>query len=78
MKRRQAIEPVIGHVKNDSRMRPYPPKGQVGVALHAVLCAAGYNLRWLMWWIAAFSAAILAEMAAASAGRPLKSELLAS
>ena len=23
-------------------------KGQLGDALHAVLCAAGYNLRWLM------------------------------
>lgn len=24
------------------------PKGQTGDAIHAVLCAAGYNLRWLM------------------------------
>ena len=23
-------------------------KGQMGDAIHAVLCAAGYNLRWLM------------------------------
>ena len=23
-------------------------KGQTGDAIHAVLCAAGYNLRWLM------------------------------
>lgn len=45
VKRRQAIEPVIGHVKDDCRMRRYPLKGQVGDTLHAVLCAAGYNLR---------------------------------
>ncbi len=24
-------------------------QGQLGDALHAVLCAAGYNLRWLLW-----------------------------
>jgi len=26
-------------------------KGSEGVALHAVLCAAGYNIRWLLWII---------------------------
>jgi IS5 family transposase len=48
LKRRQAIEPVIGHVKDDCRMRRCHLKGQEGDALHAVLCAAGYNIRWLM------------------------------
>jgi len=48
LKRRQAIEPVIGHVKHDHGMRRCWLKGQTGDALHAVLCAAGYNLRWLL------------------------------
>jgi transposase, IS5 family len=48
LKRRQAIEPVIGHVKQDHGMRRCWLKGQTGDALHAVLCAAGYNLRWLL------------------------------
>ncbi|CAE6872681.1 hypothetical protein R75465_08389 [Paraburkholderia aspalathi] len=48
VKRRQAIEPVIGHVKHDHGMRRCGLKGQTGDALHAVLCAAGYNLRWLL------------------------------
>ena len=48
LKRRQAIEPVIGHVKHDHGMRRFWLKGQTGDALHAVLCAAGYNLRWLL------------------------------
>lgn len=48
LRRRQAIEPVIGHVKDDCRMRLCHLKGQEGDALHAVLCAAGYNVRWLM------------------------------
>jgi len=48
LKRRQAIEPAIGHCKQDNRMERCWLKGSLGDALHAVLCAAGYNLRWLM------------------------------
>jgi IS5 family transposase len=48
LKRRQAIEPIIGHVKQDHGMQRCWLKGQTGDALHAVLCAAGYNLRWLL------------------------------
>jgi transposase, IS5 family len=48
LRRRQAIEPVIGHIKDDCRMRRCHLKGQEGDALHAVLCAAGYNIRWLL------------------------------
>jgi len=48
LKRRQAVEPAIGHLKADHRMDRCWLKGQIGDALHAVLCAAGYNLRWLM------------------------------
>jgi len=48
LKRRQAIEPIIGHVKQDHGMQRCWLKGQTGDALHAVLCAVGYNLRWLL------------------------------
>ncbi|QOJ23374.1 MAG: IS5 family transposase [Gammaproteobacteria bacterium] len=48
LKRRQAVEPAIGHLKSDHRMDRCWLPGQLGDALHAVLCAAGYNLRWLM------------------------------
>jgi IS5 family transposase len=48
LKRRQAIEPIIGHLKADHRMDRCHLKGEVGDRLHAVLCAAGYNLRWLL------------------------------
>ncbi len=54
VKRRQAIEPIIGHVKDDCGMRRCALKGAQGDAFHAVLCAAGYNLRWLLRWIASF------------------------
>jgi IS5 family transposase len=52
LKRRQAVEPAIGHLKQDNRMDRCWLKGQTGDALHAVLCAAGYNVRWLMRAIA--------------------------
>jgi len=48
LKRRQAVEPAIGHVKSDHRMDRCWFHGTLGDALHAVLCAAGYNLQWLL------------------------------
>jgi IS5 family transposase len=48
LKRRQAIEPIIGHLKSDNRMNRCHLKGPGGDAIHAVLCAAGYNIRWLL------------------------------
>ena len=48
LKRRQAIEPVIGHLKSDHRMDRCWLKGEIGDAIHAVLCAVGFNLRWLL------------------------------
>jgi transposase, IS5 family len=48
LKRRQAIEPIIGHLKADHRMDRCWLKGEMGDAIHTVLCAVGYNIRWLM------------------------------
>ena len=48
LKRRQAVEPTIGHLKSEHRMDRCWLAGSIGDALHTVLCAAGYNLRWLM------------------------------
>ena len=48
LKRRQAIEPAIGHTKADHRMDRCWLPGALGDALHALSCAAGYNIRWLM------------------------------
>ena len=52
LKRRQAIEPIIGHLKADHRMDRCHLKGEYGDRLHAVLCAAGYNIKWLLRMIA--------------------------
>jgi len=48
LRRRQAVEPAIGHLKHDNGMDRCWLMGQTGDALHAVLCAAGYNIRWLL------------------------------
>ena len=48
LRRRQAIKPAIGHTKHDNRMIRCYLQGTVGDALHAISCAAGYNIRWLM------------------------------
>lgn len=48
MKRCQAVAPAIGHLKSDNRMARCWLPGQLGDALHAELCAAGYKIRWLL------------------------------
>ena len=52
LKRRQAIEPAIGHAKSDNRMERCWLRGTLGDALHALSCAVGYNIRWLLRAIA--------------------------
>jgi transposase, IS5 family len=58
LKRRQAIEPAIGHAKSDHRMDRCWLQGAIGDALHALSCAAGYNIRWLMRAILAQAARV--------------------
>ena len=62
LKRRQAIEPIIGHLKQDHGMNRCHLKGEAGDRLHAVLCAAGYNIRWLLRMIARKGLAFLAHL----------------
>ena len=52
LKRRAAIEPVIGHSKNDHRMGRNFLAHHDGDAINAVLAAAGYNFRRLLAWLA--------------------------
>ncbi|PPV04643.1 transposase, partial [Xanthomonas axonopodis] len=64
--RRQAVEPVIGHLKQDCRLNRCHLKGAEGDALHVLGCAAGYNLRWLLRWIAFLRAWLQAMRARSS------------
>ena len=62
LRRRQAVEPAIGHLKSDHRMDRCWLQGSVGDALHAVSCAAGFNLRWLMRAVTDLQAQAAARM----------------
>ncbi len=48
LKRRNAIEPVIGHLKNDGRLDRNYLKGVAGDAMNALLVGAGHNLRLIL------------------------------
>lgn len=47
-RRRSAIEPVIGHMKQDNRMERNFLKGTDGDKMNAILAACGFNLRKLL------------------------------
>ena len=51
MRRRAAVEPVIGHLKDDHRMRRNYLKGRDGDRINAVLAAAGFNFSLLLRWL---------------------------
>ena len=51
LKRRCAIEPIIGHLKSDGRLDRNYLKGEIGDKINALLCGSGANIRKL---IAAF------------------------
>ncbi|MGX5806368.1 transposase, partial [Bradyrhizobium sp. Arg314] len=50
MRRRSAIEPVIGHIKAEHRMGRNYLAGEQGDAVNAILAAAGYNFSLLLNW----------------------------
>ena len=48
LRRRSAIEPVIGHLKQDHRMKRNYLKGEAGDQINALLVGSGFNLRKLL------------------------------
>jgi len=51
MRRRAAIEPVIGHTKHEHRMDRNYLAHRHGDANNAILAAVGYNFRLLIRWL---------------------------
>src|SRR5499433_522865 len=51
LRRRSAVEPVIGHLKSEHRMGRNYLWHRQGDAINAVLAAAGYNFRRLIHWL---------------------------
>lgn len=62
MKRRAAIEPVIGHIKAEHRMDRNYLKGRDGDRINAVLAAAGDNFSLLLRWLAELLRALIAML----------------
>lgn len=65
LKRRSAVEPVIGHLKAEHRMGRNHLAHTEGDAANAVLAAAGYNFRRLLAWLALLRALVLSALKAA-------------
>ena len=63
LRRRSAVEPVIGHAKGEHRMGRNYLAGQQGDAINAVLAAAGYNFRRLLAWLALLLSSFLFAIA---------------
>jgi transposase, IS5 family len=61
-KRRAAVEPVIGHLKEDHRMGRNHLAHVSGDAINAVLAATGYNFRRLIAWLRLLLHRILAAL----------------
>ena len=80
LRRRSAIEPMIGHMKTDGRLARCPLKGTLGDALHAVLCGCGHNICLILAHLRALIAEILglllrAIAAAVAAERPAGTQI---
>src|SRR5436305_5581970 len=64
LRRRSAVEPVIGHLKAEHRMQRNYLWHRQGNATNAVLAAVGYNFRRLIQWLRLLLCQILAQLTA--------------
>ena len=62
MRRRSAIEPVIGHIKAEHRKGRNYLAGYQGDAVNAILAAAGYNFSLLLNWFRQLLCLLLAAL----------------
>jgi IS5 family transposase len=64
LRRRSAIEAVIGHCKTDGHLDRNFLKGRLGDQINAVLTAVGYNFRLILRWLRIFLYQIIAAIMA--------------
>ena len=65
LRRRSAIEPVIGHCKEDGHLDRNYLKGRHGDQINAVMSAVGYNFRLILKWLRALLCKIITAIWAA-------------
>jgi IS5 family transposase len=66
LRRRSAVEPVIGHLKEEHRMGRNHLAGRTGDAINALMAAVDYNFRRILAWLAALLCALLLQASATS------------
>jgi IS5 family transposase len=71
LRRRSAIEPVIGHMKAEGHLDRCYLKGQAGDAANAVLSAVGYNFRRILAWLRILLRLVLPNLIAPFAIDPI-------
>ena len=59
LRRRSAIEPIIGHMKSDGHLGRCHLKGREGDAINVILTAVGHNLGRVLAWLRALLTSIL-------------------
>jgi IS5 family transposase len=70
LRRRCAIEAVIGHMKTDGHLGPCHLKGRQGDAANVILTAVGHNLRLVLAWLRALYRLIVLALLQAFATPP--------
>ncbi len=70
MRRRNGIEPVIGHMKYDGLLERNHLAGTEGDAINVILCAAGHNMRLLVRWLRFLVLMIIARILRSTANHP--------
>ena len=70
LRRRSAIEPLIGHMKEEGHLGRCYLKGHAGDAANAILTAAGYNFRRILAWLRSLLRLILSALIAALPPQP--------
>jgi transposase, IS5 family len=65
LRRRSAIEPIIGHLKAEGHLGRCYLKGRAGDAANVLLSAAGHNFRRILAWMRDFWHLLLTALFAA-------------
>lgn len=69
LRRRSAIEPIIGHLKADGHLGRCYLKGRAGDAANVILSAVGHNFRRILAWLRVLWCLFLATLIAATSDR---------
>ena len=71
LRRRSAIEPLIGHMKEEGHLGRCFLKGFAGDAANAILSAIGHNFRRILAWLSRLLRSIFLALSATLIGSPI-------